>query len=229
MPARLHVCSCGFALLGSACGVLPLVGQVQLEVAPFAGLYWPTSSLATGAGGASVNHQAALIEGWRVTVWGPGRLGIEGAFGSAPSDLRTSVAGLTYPAFVRAKSVKARLRVTPPAARAALQVAGGVGWVRHSGYAYLPWYVGPWTFTGGIANASALIKLVRWVGVRFDAEDFVYSAHLGPCTRYGGAPGVCDVYNGSPTNGPTGSTLQNDLVLSVGIALACCPSGSRSH
>ncbi len=229
MPARLRVRSSGFALLGAACGVLPVAGQVQLEVAPYVGLYWPTSSLATGGGGASVKHQTALIKGWRVTLWGPGRLGIEGAVGSAPSDLWTSLAGITYPAFVRTNSVKARLRVTPAAGRTALQVGGGVGWVHHRGYAYLPWYVGPWTFVGGIANVGAVIRLVRWVGVRFDVEDFVYSAYLGACTRSGGANGVCDVDAGSTPTASTGSTLQNDLVLSVGIALACCPSGSRSQ
>jgi hypothetical protein len=188
-----------------------------LEVAPYEGLYWPTSSLATGGGGASVRHHASLIKGARVTLWWR-RLGIEGAVGSAPSDLWVSIIpDRTYPAFVRANSVKARLRMTPPAARAALQVGAGVGWVRHCGYAYLPWYTGPWTFTGGIANANAVIKLVRCVGLRFDLEDFLYSSYLGICTRTGGAPGVCLVHDGSPTFGPTRSSLQNDLVLSVGI------------
>jgi len=176
-----------------------------------------------------VKQQTALIKGWRVTLWA-GRVGIEGAVGSAPSDLWTSgYGGWTYSAHVWTNSVKARLRITPPVARAALQVGGGVGWVRHGGWAFnQPWYLGPWTFTGGIANASAVIKLVRWVRLRFDAEDFVYSAHVGPCTRYL-PPGVCDVHNNSSITVPTGATLQNDLVLSLGLALACCPSGSRAR
>jgi hypothetical protein len=228
MPARLSVRSCGFALLGAACGVLPVVAQTQLEIAPYVGLYWPTSSLAS-MGGAKLQQQMSVIEGARVTLWGPGRLGIEGTVGYARSDVWTSNA-LTYPARLTTGSVKARLRMSPPAARAALQVAGGVAWVGHCGYAYQWWYTGPWTFVGGIANVSAVIKLVRSLGLRFDAEDFVYAAHLGQCTRYG-APegGVCEVYIGAPTNGPTGSRLQNDLVLSIGIDFACCPSGSRSQ
>ncbi len=225
---RLLVRSTMLALLGAACGVPPLAGQAELEVATYEGLYWPTSSLATGAGGAIVKHQSSRITGWRVTLWA-GRVGIEGTTGSAPSDLwSSSYGGVTYPAFVRTNSIKARLRVTPPAARAAVQVGGGVGWVRHHGYAFdQAWYLGPWNFTGGIANVGALIKLVRWVGVRFEVEDFVYSSHLGGCTRY--LPlGVCDVHGGDP-NAPlasTGSTLQHDLVLSLGIAFVCCRSGS---
>ena len=224
MPARQRVRACGLALLGAACGVLPLTAQTQLEVAPYVGLYWPTGALAS-EGGVRLQEQTSLTKGARVSLWGPGRLGIEGAVGYAPSGIWSSLTGLTYPAHVVTGSVKARLRVTPPAARAALQVAGGVGVVGHQGYAYPPWYTGPFSFVGGIVNASAVIKLVRWVGVRFDAEDFVHAAHLGPCTRSIG--GVCQVYNNSVP--PTSSRLQNDLVLSVGVAFACCQSGSVSH
>src|SRR5437667_1119405 len=38
-------------------------------------------------------------------------------------------------------------------------------------------------FVGGIANAGAAVKPVGWLRLRFDAEDFVYFAHLGPCTH----------------------------------------------
>src|SRR5260370_14283915 len=124
MPARLRVLSCGLALLGATCSVLPVTAQTQLEVAPYVGLYWPTSSLAFGGGGARVRQQTGVIKGARVTWWGPGRLGIEGTVGYAPSDLWTSNA-LTYPAHVTTGRVKAPLRVTPPAARAPLHVAGG--------------------------------------------------------------------------------------------------------
>jgi len=177
-----------------------------------------------------LQQQTSVIKGARVTLWGPGRLGIEGTVGYASSGIWSSVSGLTYPAHVLAGSVKARLRVTPPAARPALHVAGGVSFVGRNGDAYPSWYLGPWTYVGGIANVDAVIKLARWVGLRFDAEDFVYAARLGQCTRAGGnQPGVCEVYSFSRSNQSTSSKLQNDLVLSLGIAFACCPSGSRSQ
>jgi len=217
-----------FVLLGITCGVLPVAGQVQLEVAPYVGLYWPTSVLAS-EGFVTLQQQTSVIRGARMILWWR-RLGTEGSVGYAPSGVRASNNGLTYPSHVWTGSAKARLRVTPPAARAALQIAGGVGFVGRGGYAYPPWYVGPFSFVGGIANVVGVIKVLRWVGVRFDAEDFVYSAHLGQCTRYGASPGgVCEVYIPNPTGWPTDSRLQNDLVLSVGVALACCPSGSRSQ
>jgi hypothetical protein len=125
---------------------------------------------------------------------------------------------------VQTASAKVLLQVTPPAARAALRVGGGVGRVGHSGNAYPTWYVGPTTFVGGIANVGVNIKLTPWLVVRFDAEDFVYAAHVGPCTRTTTSD-VCDIWftalftNPPITATPTRSVLQHDVVLSIGIAL----------
>jgi len=97
-----------------------------------------------------------------------------------------------------------------------------VGLVDHGGGAWNSdqSYHGPKMFVGGIANAGAAVKPVGWLRLRFDAEDFVYFAHLGPCTRSGpGSGGVCDVF-GEWAARTTGARLQNDLVLSVGIAFA---------
>jgi hypothetical protein len=86
--------------------------------------------------------------------------------------------------------------------------------------AYPSWYSGPTTFLGGIASLGGGVKLGRWLGMRIDGEDFVYSAHLGPCTRTGpGVGSVCDVYSETAGRPPTGSRLQNDLVLSLGVSL----------
>jgi hypothetical protein len=124
-----------------------------------------------------------------------------------------------YPAHVSTVSAKALLRVPLPAVRGVLLVGGGLGAVGHGGDAYPGWYSGPKTFLGVIANLGGVSKLAGPVGLRFDAEDFVYPAHLGPCTRTGpGSGSVCDVVG--ETAGPsTGSRLQNDIVLSLGLAL----------
>lgn len=222
MSTRLRVCSFGFALLGAACGVLGTVSaQTHLELTPYVGLYRPTSILASDSGN-TVKQQSSVSLGIRVTKWWQGRLGIEGTIGSAPSSLVSNFAyfgGPVYSAQVLTVSVKALVRLTPPAARATLHVGGGVSLVDHSGAAYPTWYTGPRTFFGGIASAGAVINLARWVALRFDAEDFVYAAHLGPCTRTGpGVGSVCDVYSENAGRS-TGSRLQNDVELSLGFAL----------
>ena len=162
-----------FLLLGVASGMPRAArAQTQLEFAPYLGLYWPTSILASG-GGETLKQQRSVTLGMRVTKWWPGRLGVEGTVGYAPSPLWSSQYGFTFPAHVLTVSAKAFLRVTSPAAWAALHVGGGVGLVGHGGDAYRPWYVGPKTFVGGVANARAVMKLARWVALQLDAEDLL--------------------------------------------------------
>jgi hypothetical protein len=166
------IASTVFVFLGVACGVpCSVAAQKRLELVAYVGRYRPTSILGSGAG-VTLKQQASVTEGARLTLWWPGRLGIEATVGSAPSALWSSLNGLNYPAAVQTASAKVLLQVTPPAARAALRVGGGVGRVGHSGNAYPTWYVGPTTFLGGIANVGASIKLTPWLVVRFDAEEF---------------------------------------------------------
>src|SRR5260370_21724372 len=149
MPARSRVRSCGVTLLGLACGVpCSVAAQKRLELVAYVGRYRPTSILGSGAG-VTLKQQASVTEGARLTLWGPGRLGIEATVGSAPSALSSSLFGLNYPAAVQTASAKVLLQVTPPAARAELRVGGGVGRVGHSGNAYPTWHVAPTTFLGG--------------------------------------------------------------------------------
>jgi hypothetical protein len=160
--------------------------------------------------------------GIRVTKWWPGRLGVEGTIGYAPSSLSSSLAYTSpvYPAHVLTVSAKALLRVPLSGVRGVLHVGIGLGAVGHGDGAYPQWYIGPRTFLGGIANLGGVIKLAGPVGLRFDAEDFMYRARLGPCTRSGpGSGSVCDVF-GEWAGRTTGSRLQNDIVLSLGLGFA---------
>jgi len=219
MPARLRVLLCGLALLGRACGVpCSVAAQKRLELVAYVGRYRPTSLLGSGAG-VTLKQQASVTEGARLTLWWPGRLGIEATVGAARSALWSSLTGLNYPAAVQTASAQVLLQVTPLAARAALRVGGGVGRVGHSGMAYPTWYVGPTTFVGGIANVGASVNLTPWLLVRFDAEDFVYAAHVGRCTRTTSGD-VCDLLSTSLTPSRTASVLQHDVVLSIGIGLS---------
>jgi outer membrane protein with beta-barrel domain len=217
VPSRLR--SCGFALLGVACSLPPLAAQTQWE--PYIGLYWPTSIFASDSG-RTVKHQSSVALGLRVTRWWPSRWGFEVTFGYAPSSLAsndTSNGVPVYTAHVLTVSAQALRRLTPAGARARLDVGAGVSLVGHGGGSAYPTedYAGPRTFLGGIASLGGHIKLNSWLGLRFDAEDYVYSAHLGPCGL--SEPfGACVVYGGV-TFESTGSRLQNDLVLSLGFSM----------
>jgi hypothetical protein len=224
VTTRRRIRSTVFVLVALACGMpRASAAQTQLEFGLYVGRYRPTSILASGAG-VTLKQQGSTTRGIRVTKWWSGRLGIEGTVANAPSALWSSLNGLTHPAQVLTVSAKALLQVTPPAGRAGLHVGGGLGLVDHSGDAYPRWYVGPTTFLSGIANVGASIKLTRWMVVRFDAEDFVYPAHVGDCTRTRSG-GACDIWtvavltNPPITATPTAAVVQNDFVLSLGFAL----------
>ena len=238
MPAPSRLRSCGFALLGVFCSLPPLAAQTQWE--PYIGLYWPTNILASDSG-RTVKHQSSVALGLRVTKWWPSQWGFEASFGYAPSSLMstyaTSIQRPAYGAHVLTVSAQALLRLTPPAARARLRVGAGLSLVGHGGgSAYPEWpdYMGPRTFVGGIASLGGVINLNNWLGLRIDAEDYVYVAHIGPCGISELGFGVCDVHGGH-TLKSTGSRLQNDFVLSLGFSMKvvnpckttpCGPSGS---
>ena len=217
----------GLALLSVALGLLHTeAAHAQIEIAPYAGAYRPTSILGSGAG-VTLKQRPSIALGVLVTHWWPGHLGIEGTLGYAPSPLKGTQDPSPVSAHILAASAQGLLRVTSAKARVGLQMGGGVGLVNHGGFAYPPWYAGPTTFLGGIASVGASIRLTKRLAVRFDAEDFIYSAYVGRCTRTG-APGggACDIWNagelgsgGTSSATPTASVVQNDLVLSVGFAL----------
>src|SRR5260370_758803 len=220
--ARRRIRSTALVLLGVAGGMpRAAVAQTPLEFDLYVGRYRPTSILASGVG-VTLKQQGGITVGMRMTKWWSARLGIEGTVGNAPSALWSSLHGLTYPAQVLTASAKALLRVTPSAARATLHVGGGVGCISHSGDAYPTWYVGPTTFLSGIANLGAAINATLWFVFRLDAEDFVYAAHVGDCTRTR-SESVCDIWTVAVLTGvtatPTSSVVQHDFVLSLGFAL----------
>ncbi len=211
-------------LLGIAWGILDAVtAQAQLEVAPYVGLYLPTNSLESSVDG-TVKQQSSVTLGVRVTTWWPGRQGFEASAGYAPSSVLT--VGNSVPAHVLTVSAKLLWRVTPPAARAGLHVGGGIGIVGRGGPAYPDGeYLGPRASFGGIAVVGGVIKVASSLQWRFDAEDFIYFADV-TCRRTGAGGGVCSA--GATTgNTPTPSRLQNDVVLSLGLAFT--PGAARNE
>src|SRR4029077_7656112 len=193
-----------------------VTAQTQLEVAPYVGLYLATNSLAASSVDGTVEQQSSVMLGMRVTRWWPGRRGFEVSVGYAPSSVLNRAT--SFPAHVLTVSAKVLWRVTPPAARAGLHVGGGVGIVGHGGPAYPDGdYLGPRVSFGGIAVVGGVIKLASSLQWRFDAEDFVYFAHL-TCRRSGGGGGVCS----GQASGATPLRLQNDVVLAFGFALSLC-------
>ena len=237
--------STGIVLLAIALGIPPAVtAQAQREFAPYLGSYRPTSIIGIGDGsfpsGGSVRDTVGRLNstarGIRVTKWGRGRLGFEATVGYAPSSLWSSLAytAPVYDAHVLTMSLKALLRVTPPpSARGAAR--GWWGGSRRSWRRRVE-------LRSIVSRSEDVRRWDRERGRRSQASRLAEASVR--CRRFrvlcapwpmhavgSGLRGVCDVF-GEWAARTTGARLQNELVLSVGLALVLHVAerhGSESH
>jgi hypothetical protein len=195
--------------------------QLQLDVSPYAGLYFPTASLTSTD---KLKQESSPTLGARITVWLVGRVGIEGTVNYALSDVTPtqSTSGFTFPgpssAHVIARSVQALLRLNP-SGNAIWHVGGGVGGVGYRGDAYNGAKLAdPYlqaihqTFSSAVVSAGTTIKPGRIMALRLDAEDYIFRAHF-QCRSTNGGSGICFASPGVST-----PKLQNDLVLSLALS-----------
>lgn len=199
---------------------VPAAAQTHVDVVPYVGRYVPMASMVSGDFSAfqPVTQEAALALGARVTVWLPSGLGIESTFGYAPSSVNSAA---TYDCcnaahvFIASNKVLAPVVVGGPVS---LLLGGGLGLIAHGGRAWV--HVGGATALAGVASGGLAVRLYgSRLTLRLDAEDYVFKPDLSAqqgCDR-GGYTGVC-----GHIMRLTGyrSPLQNDLVLSAGLALS---------
>ncbi len=199
---------------------VPGAAQTHLDVVPYVGVYVPTASMVSGDSFAiaPVTQQATFALGARLTVWLPSGLSIESTFGYAPSSVNS---GATYECCNAAHVFMTSNRVLLPVVLGGpvlLRLGAGLGLVAHGGRAWI--HTGGATALAGVATGGLAIKLYgSRLTLRFDAEDYVFKPDLSAepgCDR-GGYTGVC-----GHIMRLTGyrSPLQNDLVLSAGLALS---------
>jgi len=209
------------AALGVACAVTRVAAaQVHLDVVPYAGVYVPTAKLVDEPTiPVTFEQNASFALGSRVIVWLPGRLGIEGTFGYTSSGL-TQVGDLgsgPHAAHVITASARVVVPVSLAGGPPVFRLGGGVGLVGHGGAGYAG--ASGATRLAGTVSAGAAFKLgASALTLRLDAEDYLYGAHFSAtsftCTTN---LGLCGVVKRDPY---TKSRFQNDVVLSLGLAVA---------
>jgi len=199
---------------------VPAAAQTHLDIVPYVGRYVPMASVVSGDSLVipPVTQQATFALGARITVWLPSGLGVESTFGYAPSSVNS---GATYDCCNAAHVFIASNRVLVPvlvSGPVLLRLGGGLGLVAHGGRAWI--HTGGATALAGVASGGLAIRLYgSRLTLRLDAEDYVFKPDLSAepgCDR-GGYTGVC-----GHIMRLTGyrSPLQNDLVLSAGLALS---------
>jgi len=199
---------------------VPAATQSHLDIVPYVGRYVPMASMVSGDSFVvpPVTQQATFALGARVTVWLPSGLGVESTFGYAPSSVNS---GATYDCCNAAHVFIASNRVLVPVVvngPVLLRLGGGLGLIAHRGRAWI--HTGGATALAGVASGGLAIRLHgSRLTLRLDAEDYVFKPDLSAepgCDR-AGYTGVC-----GHIRRLTGyrSPLQNDLVLSAGLALS---------
>ena len=215
------------ALLDFICTQAPAaVAQSRVDLEPYAGLFIATTSL-TSSG--VLKQESSLSLGTRLITWLPGRVGLQwtvnyAASGVTPTGADSSCACGSFPfpgpssAHVIAASTQVIARVSPAAATTTFHVGGGIGLVGHGGAAYTvdTYERNRTTAVSGILTAGAAFRLGQSLALRVDAEDYLFPTDFH-CRYTYGTRGVCWAVNQAGT--PSSSTLQNDLVLSLGLAV----------
>jgi hypothetical protein len=183
--------------------------QVRFEFTPFVGLYLPTSNVIDQFSTAcscqlSVKQKTNFAVGGRVAAWVSDRLAVEGSFGYSGSGVTAKAAGFgsaDTSANIVTGSARLLVGLGPPALNTSFYLSGGLGLVAHGGDAYTG--TSGTTRVGAVAGVGARFKVAPSLAVRAELEDYLFSAQ----------------FSATSGGGQTNSKFQNDLVLSLGLAI----------
>jgi hypothetical protein len=199
-------------------------GKGRFELTPYLGMYAPTADLISlsDPGGSGLtfvfSQKSAFSFGGRLGYWISDRAAIEGAFGYTPSDVRLEVpsfASIALGGTVIQGSARVAYRLNPPTARTGFHITGGLAVISRGGQMWDSLATGGFvvngrTDFGAVIGGGVRLPVGKNLALRVDVEDYVHQAKF-----------TLDV-QGSTAD--TESQLQNDLVLSVGLAI---PLGGR--
>jgi hypothetical protein len=181
------------AMLATAVAT-PAAAQGGVELAPWAGVYVPTSN-SVGALGEDLSRDVSVAAGARLTFWGTGNLGFEVTGGYAPSKIGDET--INERVNLLLANARLMLALSPVTNRVGFYVAGGPALLARGGNPFdddrsstdLGGVLGLGLRFGGGENGR--------VGFRIDLEDYLYNGDFGG-----------------------GDDFQNDLVASLGVSIA---------
>ncbi len=177
-------------LLGLAMLVSPAAAQKRrrIELTPFVGGLIPTGQLGAirvpGLGSTPVQVTAEMLTaggfGGRATIYGPGRLGVEGTYFMSGNDMRIAVGPFnrTFDADVQGGSIKAVFEATTGGTGTDLVLSGGVSGIKHGGTAFA--LASDQFDIGGVLGGGLHITMSPTVTLRFDGDFYMYRWSAGP-------------------------------------------------
>jgi hypothetical protein len=173
----------------------PAQAQGSVSLTPYAGIYVPTRNSFSSVGN-DIKRDNSFVGGARLTLWGKSPLGLEISGGYAPA--RVEIAGATINATRDSKVAVASLRlmlgVSPAVTGVGFYVGAGPAIIRQGHDVLDPGQ--STTDIGGNVGAGLRLPLGGGVGVRFDAEDYLYGGNFDGSKKF-----------------------QNDLALTAGLSI----------
>lgn len=211
---RLLVAVLTLAPLGAVAGQ----GKGRVELTPFFGMYLPVADLlkeSDPGSGLSVvfSQKSAFSFGGRIGFGVSDRVALEAAIGYTPSEVKVEVPGFGSASdggTVLAASGRVRYRLNSAAAQTGWHLVGGLAVISRSGdlwdlFESQGTAVEGRTDFGLVVGAGVMLPVGRGLALRFDLEDYIHQAKF---TLDDGTTAV-----------DSESQLQNDLVLSAGLAI----------
>lgn len=174
----------------------PAAAQGGVELAPWAGVYIPTSN-SIGRLGQDISRDVSVVGGARLTFWGTGILGFEASGGYAPAKIADETINETGNTDMVLASGRLLLALSP--------VTNKVGFFIAAGPALLVRGQNPFDDDRSSTDFGGTVGLgFRFgggpdnrVGFRIDLEDYLYNGDFGG-----------------------GDDFQNDIVASLGVSFA---------
>ncbi len=192
----LRALTSGVAVLSLVLVARPARAQGSVSLTPYAGIYVPTKNSFSSVGN-SIKRNNSFVGGARLTLWGKSPLGLELSGGYSPA--RIKVAGATINGERKSNVVLASLRLmiglSPAASGLGLYVGAGPALIRR-GSDVLNSSQSKTDFGGNI-GAGLRLPIGHSIGVRFDAEDYLYDGNFDGSKKF-----------------------QNDLALTAGLSLS---------
>lgn len=194
LTAKTSALIAAAALLATA---IPSTAAAQggVELAPWAGVYVPTSN-SIGDLGQDISRDVSVIGGARLTFWGTGHLGFEVTGGYAPAKIGDETLNETGNTDLLLANARLLLALSPVTNRVGFYLAGGPALLARGSDPFdgdqsstdLGGVLGLGLRFGGGENSR--------IGFRIDLEDYLYNGDFGG-----------------------GNDFQNDLVASLGVSI----------
>jgi hypothetical protein len=174
----------------------PAVAQGGVELAPWAGVYIPTSN-SVGALDQDISRDVSVAGGARLTFWGTGNLGFEATGGYAPAKIGDETINETGNTDLLLANARLLLALSPVTNKVGFYIAGGPALLVRGSNPFdddrsstdIGGNLGVGLRFGGGENSR--------VGFRIDIEDYLYNGDFGG-----------------------GDDFQNDIVASLGVSIA---------